>query len=61
MKDNRNSGEKNHVYVDHWERMTPAERKYEKEHSFSGGDLSTFIIIILVILWIANTLASCGK
>ena len=43
-------------YVDHWERMTPAEQQYEKEN---GGDGCGLIIMIIIVIWILGTFVSC--
>lgn len=46
-----NNGHGDHGY-DRWEQMTPAERRYEKEHHFSGDDWCKLLIGILVIYFV---------
>ena len=46
-----NNGCDNHGY-DRWEQMTPAERKYEKDHHISGDDWCKLLICFAVIYYL---------
>ncbi len=43
---------------DRWEEMTPAERKYEKEHPVRGDDWWKILIAIMVIYFILQFISS---
>ena len=52
---------RNNDFVDHWERMTPDERKFEKENGPGMDGVYWLLIIFAVIYYACKIIGAIGK